>query len=445
MSVKNLALRTKPIKRVLHLGYRMKKERECNNAFRNRLKDIKGTDVRIRNRFNVIIVVADCMRFKNTSLNNYDRDTTPFLNSLPIKGKAVSAAPWTHPSVASIMTGMYPHNHGAYIHSKLRNFDNPRNIKGIRRRYLTIPEISALNGYDVYFATSTDVASFPMKGRSPVKIYPGETRGITLVNDFLRWAKKEKNKNFFAYIHLGDTHEPLNPPKEFRNYFGEVENMPNIERWAFQRIEEQKGKEFEKFKKNKILLYDNIIRYVDWLFEELYNGLEKIGLLKDTILIFTADHGEEFWEHSKLEAKYFYDPREIYGVGHGHNVFNEIIEVPLAIEGPIEKVKIKGRSLVDVFSTIMDLWEVELPYKTDGRSLLKRPKKFILSEATGYGYEKKAFIVKDWKLLYAPDDKVEWLFSLDRDKHELNPIKDADVIKPFKERLLSILARDEIF
>ncbi|WP_457742592.1 sulfatase [Thermococcus sp.] len=434
-----------PLKGILHRAYRMKKEEEYRKAFEKRIVELQrraGT-LRIENKINVLIVVADCLRFKNTSLSGYDRDTTPFLASLKNSGKATSTAPWTHPSVASIMTGLYPHNHGAYIHSKLRNFDNPKNFRGIRKDILTLPEIAALNGYNVYFATSIDVASFPMKGRAPLRLYPAETNGDKIIKDFLNWLDK-KGESFFAYLHLGDTHEPLNPPETFKNYFGRVKKLRNIERWAFQRPEEQKGREFEEFKENKILLYDNTVRYVDYLFEGIHGELEKRGLLENTLLFFTGDHGEEFWEHGELEAKHFYDPRGIYGVGHGHNVFNEIIEIPLAVEGPLKGLKTENRSLVDLAPTILEAWKVELPYLLDGSSLRKKPKRFLLSEATGYGYEKKSFIIGNLKFLYAPEDGVEWIFFLNRDPNEREPIKDRDVIDFMRKKLLSILVRDEI-
>lgn len=442
MTLKEAVLRS-PLKGVLHRLYKKKKEKEYERAFRERLKYAKRFDVKIEDKKSILIVVADCLRFKNTSLAKYERDTTPFLNTLKYSGKATAAAPWTHPSVASMMTGMYPHNHGAYIHSKLKNFDNPKNFKGIRKGIITLPEIAALNGYNVYFATSIDVASFPMRGRSPLRLYPAETRGGKIIRDFLQWLDGKRGA-FFAYLHLGDTHEPLNPPESFRNYFGKVKRLKNIERWAFQKPEEQKGREFEEFRRNKLLLYDNTIRYVDHLFEWLHHELERRGLLEDTLVIFTGDHGEEFWEHAKMEAEHFYDPRGIYGVGHGHNVFNEITEVPLAVEGPVKDLKMASRSLIDLAPTILEMWGVELPYELDGRPLSRKPRKFLLTEATGYGYEKKSLTVGGLKFLYAPEDGVEWVFLLDKDPNESRPVEDRDVTEFMRKRLLSILAKDEV-
>jgi len=444
MKLKETLLRT-PLKDMFYWTYKVKKEEKYHREFEKRIKELKRQNLNfdISDRVNVLIVVADCLRFKNTSLSEYERDTTPFLASLKRSGKAMAAAPWTHPSVASLMTGLYPHNHGAYITSKLRNFDNPKDFRAIRKGILTLPEIAALNDYNVYFATSIDVASFPLRGRAPLRLYPAETSGEKIIKDFLKWLV-DHGENFFAYLHLGDTHEPLLPPKMFKNYFGEVKKLKNIERWAFQRPEEQHGREFEEFKENKVLLYDNTIRYVDHLFESIHKSLEEMGLLGNTIVFFTGDHGEEFWEHAKIEAKNFYDPRGIYGVGHGHNVFNEIIEVPLAVDGWTEKLRGDERSLVDLFPTILKTWGGEVPYPLDGRSLDKKPTRFRLSEAVGYGYEKKAFRIKNMKLLYAPDDDVEWIFLLDKDKGERKPIIREELTGLLKKRLLSLLARDEV-
>jgi arylsulfatase A-like enzyme len=119
----------------------------------------------------------------------------------------------------------------------------------------------------------------------------------------MKWSSR-KDEQFFAYLQLGDIHAPLTPPDNFKNFFGDVKNIPNINKWDYRRPEEQKGKKFQEYKKNRTLLYDNALRYVDYSIEQLYSFLEDSGLIDSTVLIITADHGDEFWEHAELGLKF---------------------------------------------------------------------------------------------------------------------------------------------
>ncbi|WP_048147298.1 sulfatase [Pyrococcus abyssi] len=447
---KSIVKRNDATKRLVLRVYNQYQGRKAKKELYLRIKNIdfdEYIDTSNKPDLNVIILTVDCLRYLNLSFTGYQRETTPFMDSLKAKFRAVSAAPWTYPSVASILTGLYPHNHNAYIHSKIKNFDTLKAFKPIKKSVLTLPEILFAFGYEIYFGTAIDVASYPLKSRVVPKLYLGDTPAEELLNDLRKWISKRKN-SFFAYLQLGDVHEPIVPPEKFRNYFGQVENIPNIERWDFRRPEEQKGKEFEKYRRNRMLLYDNTLRYVDYAIERLYAFLEDSGLLDSTILLITADHGEEFWEHAELEAENFYDPRGYYGVGHGHNVFNEIIEVPILFDGAIKK---KGDftenrvSSVDIMPTVLDLLGVSHSLTFDGQNVfeVKNKKRPLLSEAAGYGYEKKALIMGRYKLLYAPDDGVQWLFDLKKDPSEQHPIKDREVTSVFVDKLNKMLKEDE--
>ncbi|AHF81403.1 sulfatase [Thermococcus paralvinellae] len=398
-------------------------------------------------KHNIVLITLDCLRYSNLSFAGYFRETTPFIDSAPNKFRAFAAAPWTYPSVASIMTGLYPHNHNAYLHGKIKDVGNLNQFRAISRNVLTLPEILLWAGYDVGMVTSIAVAAYSLRNRITSKVYPGTAPAEKVFNYAEKWIKNSQNP-FFIYIHLGDLHGPLYPPRKFRDYFGKVKILPKIRTWAYTKPEEQQGKNFEEYKYNRILLYDNTLRYLDYAIEKFYKRLKAIGKAENTVFILTSDHGEEFWEHAKIESKYFYDNRGIYGVGHGHNVFNEVIEVPIVIWGePIEKISGVTNSIssVDIMPTILDILNIHYFAKLDGISLFqKRDKKRpILSEATGAGYEKKALIIGKYKLLYSPYDNVEWVFDLESDPYEHNPILDEELVKIFKEMLRKIYQKDE--
>lgn len=405
-----------------------------------------------KNNINVVLVNIDCLRYRNTSYSGYYRKTTPFIDSFPNKYKAISAAPHTFPSVASLLTGYYPHSHGSFIKSEIKNFDKIRYFGLIRPALLTLPEIFQLLKYNTYFYTAIPASLFAFKGR--IKPYILYKPACKLLRKVLKNIV-EGGRPFFAYIHLGDLHEPLTiPPKEFENYFGDPKKIKNIRRWKYRRPEEQKGPEFEEYRFNRILFYDNVLRYVDYCIEEFYSMLDNRKIVDDTLFIITSDHGEEFWEHASIEAKYFFDPRGYVGVGHGHNVFNEIIEIPLVINNPIMKNFSKNLdqyvSSVDITPTILSVIGLSLKsnskYLFDGMLLTERlrGKSFVLCEAIGYGYEKKAFINinNNYKLLYSAKDDIQWVFDLNKDPYEEKPITDHEIIDEMVKQLKKFIIKN---
>jgi len=425
--------------------------------FRSRIKKINPDeflDTSNKPDINVIILTIDCLRNSQLSYNGYFRDTTTFLDSLKSsKFKAIAPSSWTYPSVASILTGLYPHNHNAIISSKVKHFTNLKDFKTIKKSIPTLPEILYFLKYRIYFRTAIDPAIWPFRGRvlskrkieSLGKNPSKELLAEEIFKDVKDWILKDET-SFFAYIHLGELHRPLYPLRSFKNFFGRVKNLPNIQIWDFRRIKEQKGKEFQEYKKNRILLYDNTLRYIDYTIEQFYNFLEESGLNDSTLLIITADHGEEFWEHAKLEAENFYDPRGYYGTEHGHNVFNEIIDVPLLISAPEIPAKKSDDvvSGVDITPTIFDILGVSYYSKLDGQSVFKiKRNQPLLSEAMAYGYEKKALIFGKFKLIFSKEDGVEWVFDLKNDPKEQHPIMDRELTSIFVDKLAQIFIEDE--
>jgi arylsulfatase A-like enzyme len=411
-----------------------------------KLNAVDYLDGSIKSGLNVIILVVDCLRGSQLSCRGYPRETTPFLDTLGCKFRAISASCWTHPAVASLLTGLYPHNHNAIMGGKIKNFEQLENLYTIRKQIVTLPEILNLSGYRSYFGTAVNVASYPFKGRGIPELHERSASAEELVTDLTGWISK-KSGPFFAYLQLGDLHEPLNPPQNFRNFFGKVKDLPRIDRWNFGKPEMQQGARFQEYRENRILLYDNALRYVDHAIEKFYATLKDMGLLDSTILIITADHGEEFWEHAALEAENFYDPRGAYGVGHGHNVFNEIIEIPLLISAPAMPSRQSGHlvSMVDIMPTVLDLLEVRHKLEFDGQSIFseQEPERPLLSEASGFGYEKKALIIGRFKLIYSQDDGVAWVFDLEKDPQELHPITDQGVASMFVDKLSEIQKRSK--
>jgi len=421
--------------------------------FEEKIKNMKSfsekfLDMSSKPDKNVILITIDCLRYDHLSSNGYPRETTPFLDSLKgYKTPLIATSPWTYPAVASLLTGFYPHNHGAILDGGDRKFDISK-LKPLKGNVLTLSEILALFGYATYFNSGIDLAMLSVRGRFYEQKLSSLTHAEVILDDLKDWIRQQKGE-FFAHVHLKDLHEPITPPKEFYNYFGNVKKLHKIEYWGdFQKPENQKGKEFEEFKENKILLYDNTLRYVDYALEQFYAFLEDKGLIGDTILIITADHGEEFWDHAELDAEYFYDVRGYVGIGHGHSVFSELIQVPLIVTGPKipKKEEDKFVSGVDIVPTVLDLLDIQHNILFNGMNVFRAPKKrFILSENTIHGHEKKALLYGKLKFIYSKDDGVSWIFNLKNDLREQNPIVDEELSKIFMEKLSKATSEKLVF
>jgi len=260
----------------------------------------KEFNIKGKPRGSVVLVVIDCLRYRSMSFTGYRRKTTPFLDRFPIKLKAYAPSLHTYSSVPSILTGLYPHNHGAIIGGTIKNFDRLEDLRPLKRSIILLPEMLKLLGYEVYMVSAIFNALLPLRTTALLWRDMGKVRAENILRRALKLLSKSsrEGKNFFAYIHLGDLHAPLKPPKEYQSFFGEVKSLPNIDDWDYRRHYEQRGMEFEEYKSNRVLLYDNTLRYVNDVLEWFISELED-KVKSDLLIVIMADHGEEFWEHAR--------------------------------------------------------------------------------------------------------------------------------------------------
>ncbi|HIJ71476.1 MAG TPA: sulfatase [Planctomycetes bacterium] len=391
---------------------------------------------------NIILIVVDCLRKSNLSLYGHYRETTPFLESLAgraaVFDNTLTACPWTYPSVASILTGLYPHNHGGVLTTDPCRFGQEAPNK-VSRNVLALPEVLTGLGFDCHIFSSVTVAAWA--GMDWFKnIYIYRQRAQQQFKELNRCLEKNKKKDNFIYFHLGDLHVPLDVPDDYRESFGEIADIPRLNYWQFEKDADREAPDFKRYKENRCKLYDCALRSVDAQIAGLFGYLEKLRLLDSSLVILTADHGEEFWEHTETERKLFYDPRGFSGISHGHNLFQEIINVPLLCTGPgiASGRYTHNTSLVDIVPTILDVCGIDHRLKLDGRNLFDNSnERALVSEAVAYGYEKKAVVRKNWKLIHSEGDGVSLLFDLYRDpkeKHDLAKIN-PEKIQELKSHL----------
>ena len=266
---------------------------------------------------NVILIGIDTLRLDHISLsglNRNGRDTTPNLRKLAEKGiafrGAVSQAPWTMPAFASILTGRYPHEHGAY---SLSGYLPSRNV--------TLAEVLREAGFATggvvshFFVDSQHGFSQGMDRFDQSNSLGHEAITSERVTDLaMRYVEDHRDKPFFLFVHYFDPHYEWRDHADWDfsdDYTGWLRNSPlNITSLRHQRhlLQEADIAYLQD-------LYDEEIAYTDRHIGRLLDFLAQQGLDADTAVVVVADHGEEFLEHGWL--------------GHTTTLYDEVIHVPL--------------------------------------------------------------------------------------------------------------------
>jgi arylsulfatase A-like enzyme len=291
---------------------------------------------------NILVIVVDTLRADHLSTYGYARATSPSIDRLAQQGvlfeNAISTSSWTLPSHASLVTGRYTYEHGA----EKRPLDD---------RYLTIAEALRARGYrtgafsanldyfnrtqgfargfihfEDYFQSLADMVLRTLYGREARKyLVPyldlegvvGRKRAPDINRAVLRWLQRNRDKPFLAFLNYFDTHDPYLAPPPYCNTFATA----NGSRDRFPRgllalrtppTPEQVRAETDA--------YDGAILYMDHCIDQLLSELRQRGLLENTFIFFTSDHGESLGEHGLLR--------------HQNALYRELIHVPLIIVNP---------------------------------------------------------------------------------------------------------------
>lgn len=383
---------------------------------------------------NVLLVTVDCLRRDRISAYGYGRATTPFLDGLMDGGlhgtSAHSTSSWTCPSVVSILTGQYPHRHGAGLVP-----GDPKNLSRENLPTVLDPGVPLLA--DLIPGASSAAflgvwnAGLSIPGRFQHQEVAQRPAG-RIAAKAIRWMRSSEGP-FVCWIHLKEPHDPLEVPRSSREFFGPIGSYRATRRWKFTKREDDlRTGAFRSYRERRINLYDAAVRSADDAIGRIWEGLGA-SVRDRTILAVTADHGEELWEHRDDELEGFSDPRGVFGVGHGHNLFQVHVLVPLVLAGAgIPRRTIEANvSLVDVVPTLLAAAEVKIPAGLDGLSLLdpipeNRP---VLAEAIAYGHDKRTVVLGDEKLLVSAGDNYALAFGLGPDRREAGVHSEPSVME----------------
>ncbi|MFO8009093.1 MAG: sulfatase [Candidatus Brocadiia bacterium] len=308
-------------------------------------------------RPDVILYTIETLRKDHCSLYGYERDTTPFLRKLAdecyVFEDAYSSSSWTRPSIVSLLTGLYPTEHGAQSYkAKL--------VEPI----VTLPELLSAAGYETAgFLSNFNVTRERWQCRQGFQTFVDE--GIKpahlLLPDVNRWLDQRQGEQpFFLYIHTYDPHHNYNAPGQFRDMFAGDYSGPLRERADLRPSVFRERKDWSEEERRYIQArYDGEIAFSDAMLSRFVAYLRAEGLWENSLFILTADHGEGFEERGYW--------------GHGFSVFPEQVSVPLIIKlpGQAQGGRVAGPvGGIDVLPTILDVLEFRYEGPVSGQSLL---------------------------------------------------------------------------
>lgn len=374
-----------------------------------------------RTRPNLILIVLDTLRVDHLGVYGYERPTTTnldaFAKSAMVYRQAYTSAPWTPPSVGSMMTGLYASAHGMM----------PPDGRGLARQAssmldasnLTLAEILKQHGYQTKGVTPNPWIKGEFGYDQGFEEYYYRERaaadeitraGIKVVDSF------DKQKPFFLFLHYLDPHDPYNPPEEFRRAFSQP----------------LKARSYPQELLDKINLYDAEILFMDHELQKFFAHLKNKELWENTTILILGDHGEQFMEHGHL--------------GHGYNLYNEELHVPFILKhGNLIGNSQSLVSPIDIFPTFLSIAAISPPARVQGISLLDQKalnaRRGTISEIDRK-YDWKSYNTSDGERLIldysdvrqqgGKDPKILTLFNYKTDGGGEKPIQDPQLAKELK-------------
>ncbi|MBN1221772.1 MAG: sulfatase-like hydrolase/transferase [Candidatus Aminicenantes bacterium] len=290
---------------------------------------------------NIVLFTIDTLRADHLECYGYGGVSTPHINRLAEEGilfeHNIVQTPLTLPSHSSIMTGTYPLYHGIrdnggfYLDAKHDTLAETLKPMGFQTgafvaAFVLDSRWGLDQGFDHYFD------NFDLTKYKTVSLDAVQRRGDEVLDAVYPWLSAKPQQKFFAWIHLYDPHTPYDPPEPYKT----------------------------EYRNRRFGLYDGEIAYVDQLIGEFRQFMQENGFWENTLIVFTADHGESLGEHKEN--------------AHGFFIYDSDVRVPLIIRFP--QAKLGGRRIknqvrsVDIMPTILNIVGAGIPPAVQGQSML---------------------------------------------------------------------------
>lgn len=284
----------------------------------------------------VVVYLIDTLRRDRLGLYGYDKPTSPHIDALAsecaVFDRAFAPAPWTLPSVVSLLTSQDPLRHGVFTRGQRAD-----------ARALSLAEVLHGHGW-----TTAAFVTNPFAGRAS-----GLDRGYDRfemvadqtvdADDVAGWLDDACRRPAFAYVHTMEPHKPYRSPERFRDRFGDaparrreqlnrqVRILHHLTNWDFRRRQakgearndEQQARlrrELAKGAAELSAFYDAEVAWADDNLGRFVADLRASGAWPHTLFVLISDHGEEFFDHGDLS--------------HGQSLYTEMVRVPMIVCHP---------------------------------------------------------------------------------------------------------------
>ena len=271
-----------------------------------------------------------------------------FAETAVVWEQAFTPAPWTLPTVVTHMTGLLPSAHGAVDHDRYVVPGDAQTLAEAARADGIVT--AAFNTNDLLRPHSGIDRGFSAYGHLP------ESNARQVNAHAVAWLEGHAGQQFFLFLHYFDPHGPYNAPGGFRERYVDDEALrgrsvdeanSRITGRLFQRQEVPEDDVDVRLLRQRYL---GEVAWLDARLGDLFAEIERLGIADTTAIVITSDHGEEFMEHGL--------------VGHGSNLYDETLHVPLMIRAPQEHVGAPRRlagvvGTEGLFATMLEILGVE--------------------------------------------------------------------------------------
>lgn len=380
---------------------------------------------------NLILIVVDPLRADNLHYSGYEKEISPnidvFAKKSLVFNKAYSTSSWTLPSAMSLFTGVYPSKHQITNKIKVQEdgTEEIANLKNLSPDLSTLAQILKNNNYQTagYTGGSAHHRQFGFDKGFDYFMDDRDFSGITdNLEVALSWIKNNRNNKFFLFLQGYDLHGQYVPANGFDYRYvnwqykgklnGSAKEQRNLREDAIFLKKMDLTTDDVRFLQS---LYDEKISRMDQQIGELIKEVEEAGLMGNTVLVFLSDHGEEIYDHQRLD--------------HGHTLYQELIHIPLIVKIPgTLPAEINAQiSSIDLLPTLLDILQINYGnneyQRFDGVSLypLEKLKSRIIFTETEYRYAVflQSLITPDyWKIIRNLETNQFELYDLMKDPGE---------------------------
>jgi arylsulfatase A-like enzyme len=322
-------------------------------------------------RPNIVLISIDTLRADHLSLYGYRRRTSPNIDAWAKKGitfsYAISQAPWTLPSHASLFTSLYPSQHQAILGKKNVGIEK----MSLSSSFETLAERIQQNGYVTAGFAGGGNVSWQVNLDQGFDYWFQPFQFSHHFPQVTEWLEQHESERFFLFLHTYEVHDYHSQHMRDNSHTRAATFYPDYQGKVLDKDFNPKDhKEPKKYNKTTGLDYDDV-RFLEAMYDvriidvdkelgRLFDYLSQRGLDENTVVIVTSDHGEEFNEHGSLY--------------HGHSLYDEMIRVPLIIRYPKKwpqgQTIARQVSLTDLYPTILELTGTPVPEGLEGESLL---------------------------------------------------------------------------